>query len=72
MYRQIVIVEVLSEDPLPDESLGQLAYRVAEGDCVGRVMHTHSEAISKQEMAESLYRLGSEPGFYQLEESDKT
>lgn len=72
MYRQIVFVEVLSEQPLPDGSLNMLAYRVTEGDCVGGIVHTHRESISDREMAESLYRLGSEPSFFQLDEQQDT
>ena len=58
---------VLSEKPLEaDLPLEDVAYMIGEGDCVGQVTQSESKEMTAKNMARSLYRHGSEPGFFQL------
>lgn len=58
---------MLSEEPLaPDLPLGDIAYMIGEGDCVGQVTQSESVEMTPKNMAAALYRYGSEPGFFWL------
>lgn len=58
---------MLSEEPLEaDLPLKDVAYMIDEGDCVGQVTQAESKEMTPKNMARALYRYGSEPGFFQL------
>ena len=65
MYRHTIVLEVLSEEPLPKVTdLSWIAYQMEQGDYVGNWTAEGTVKLSDDEMKESLYRLGSEPSFF--------
>jgi hypothetical protein len=69
-YRNVVSFVVLTEDaPIPDGmSLRRIEAEADSGDWVGgNVEITHVELTGK-DAADALYSLGSEPGFFRLDE----
>jgi hypothetical protein len=67
-YRTVVTVEVLSEQPLDDMGLDALNYAITEGDCVGRTHFGDPQEIEPADAADRLREMGSEPGFFQLDD----
>lgn len=62
-WKTTITVTVLSEGDEPSfDSLGQVAYEIEDGDCSGHWSEDRVE-ISAQDMADELYKQGSEPGF---------
>lgn len=62
-YRTIISVEVLSEGLYDPDTLSQVDYDTAEGDCSGSWEILKSEQLTREEMAEALIRQGSCPSF---------
>ena len=68
-YRQLIEVEVLSEDaPVKWDSLEDIAYAITEGGHSGRVTETRSEQVTGPVMAKLLDSQGSAPEFFRLTE----
>jgi hypothetical protein len=69
-YRSRVVVEVLSEDPLPpDVSLATIANQITEGDWSGQVDNDDiNEEVDGPTMAKLLQAQGSDPEFFQLDD----
>ena len=69
-YKTIIQLEVLSEYPIEDKTLGDINYEIDEGDCSG--LYTtlvQDEICDGKEMAELLIKQGSEPEFFMLDEN---
>jgi hypothetical protein len=60
-------VLVLSEEPLGDVTLEQIAYEVDQGACVGSGLQAKERKVGGKAMAKLLCDLGSEPGFFRLD-----
>lgn len=69
MYRHIVTIEILSEDAHLSGDLADIAYQIDEGSDVGGPVRVHTMEINGKEMVESLYRIGSDPSFFELDEN---
>ena len=70
-YRNVVQIVVLTEDePLGGgvPTLSSIEYEINYGDCVGGELSIDSKQISSKQVADALYDLGSEPGFFQLDD----
>ncbi len=69
-FRTHIVVEVLSEDsPIsPRADLDAIHAAITDGDCVGQVSIKHVEALNGPQAARALRRVGSEPGFFRLDE----
>lgn len=66
-YRQIICVDVLSEDqPLEWDSLDDIAYAITGGDCSGVVSEKSCKLLSAKQAAAELQKQGSDPGFFRL------
>jgi hypothetical protein len=65
-YDTLVSVRVLSEESITDRSLEDVAYDVEQGDCVGFEVEFDERKIGGREMADLLYKAGSEPCFFRL------
>lgn len=69
-YKTTFQIEVLSEHPLGDVDafygLEDLHYMITDGNCVGRVEFTGECELNGKGMADALYDLASEPGFFML------
>jgi len=63
VYRTIFIVEVLSDKPVADLDLADIAHEINEGDSSGRVEVRDSREVSKHDMAKLLDHQGSDPSF---------
>lgn len=71
-YKTTVTVTVLSEDqPVKFDDLQELHYEITNGSCVGSYDEASVE-ITAQEAVTGLNELGSEPGFFQLDENGNT
>ncbi len=67
-----VKVTVLTEDtPLEELSLSQLASEIEEGGSVGTVEYGESKPVPQFQMARLLEKAGSEPSFFQIDESEQ-
>lgn len=67
-YRTVFTVEVLSEEPLPDMSLDEIAYEITEGGSSGDLTRSKSETVDAKKMAKLLMKQGSDPEFFQIDE----
>lgn len=65
-HRQVYVVEVLSEEELPDMSLEDLAYEINEGHCSGQFLESFHQEVGGPCMAKLLQGQGSDPEFFQL------
>lgn len=71
-YKQTITIVVLSEDkPLDAFDLEDIHEACDHGDCVGQVIHETSEEISAEQCAKELVEIGSEPGFFRLDEEEE-
>ena len=65
-------IVVLSEDaPLEFDDLADIDYEIDQGDCVGGELEVEVTQLTSKEAADKLYELGSEPGFFQLDDNGK-
>jgi hypothetical protein len=69
LYRTVFQVEVLSDVPLNDASLADVAREIVEGDASGAVHVVSHEQVSRERMAELLTAQGSDPAFLLGEEA---
>ena len=77
-YKTVVQVTILSEEPYifdsseneqSDAMLCGIATDICSGPCVGDIkVISHDEEKTGKEMADLLYKAGSEPGFFQLDD----
>jgi hypothetical protein len=66
-YKRIFQVEVLSEDPIPEEmDLDGLHCQITDGEWSGVVTALNEEVVDGARMAELLIHQGSDPGFFRL------
>lgn len=67
-FRTSFLVELLSDENDVSESLDleTIAYRMNEGDCVGRVVHIHTEPLEREELARACTEFGSTGDFFQI------
>ncbi|MBA2681101.1 MAG: hypothetical protein H0U76_22225 [Ktedonobacteraceae bacterium] len=72
-YRNIITVEVLSEEPLSgNESLSDIEYLINEGPCSGKVeTTTDNEQVDGRRMAPLLQDQGSDTEFFGLDEQGR-
>jgi hypothetical protein len=68
-YRTIFQVEVLSEEPYPqDADLSDIEQDTSTGPCVGEITCTGTEELNGKQAADALYAVRSEPGFFHLDD----
>jgi len=67
-YRQVFTVVVVGEEPLEWDSLHDIAREIFDGDFVGRTRQSSYKEIDGKTAADALYALGSEPGFFGLDD----
>jgi len=71
-YRRVVKVELLSDEPFPDEmSLEQIAAGILDGPWSGRLETFIDEEVAPRRMARLLLRQASDPEFLGLSEDGK-
>jgi len=71
-YRNVYTVEVLSDQPLGNESLESLHHLTYDGPCSGEVTWiTCNDEVGKDEMATLLIAQGSSPDFLIHDENDE-
>lgn len=69
MYRTKITLQILSEEPLPEEmSLDGVLHEAYNGDFVLAADWAPPEKLTDEEMAEALVAAGSEPAFFQIGE----
>lgn len=64
------VFEMISEEPLPSWlSAREVIHMAEEGDCVGQMFEESlNEELDGQRAADELYGMGSEPGFFLLDD----
>ena len=68
-YKAIFQFVVLSETPFSgNESAADLATSTCDGDDVGQFEMVKSKELNGKQAANELCKLGSEPGFFRLDE----
>ena len=65
-YSTRFTVTVLSEKPLAQVELEDVAYMIREGDCSGQVTQGLSRELNGKQAAAALRRQCSDPGFFRL------
>ena len=70
IYKSVVKVTVLSDEPLPEcTTLDDVQYNIDGGDCIGHVEWEYKNAETVgTEAVDSILRTGSQPEFFQLDE----
>lgn len=68
-YKTIVTFVVLSEEPIEGMDLGAISYESDNGDIVRGDLEYDTTEISGITAAEMLYEVGSDPGFFQLDDN---
>jgi hypothetical protein len=70
LYRNVYVVEILSEEPLGDGmTLEQLQYEMLEGDCSGVVKHKYiDQEVRGRKAAKMVMAQGSNPEFFGMNE----
>jgi len=70
LFRNVYVVEVLSEEPLGDGmTLEQLQYEMLDGDCSGVVKHKHrNQEVTGRKAAKMVMAQGSLPEFFGMNE----
>jgi hypothetical protein len=63
LYRTLILVEVLSDTPVADWDLVDVAREMTDGDLSGVTEVVDSREISRRSMAAALRRQGSDPEF---------
>ncbi len=66
IYKTIITVEVLSEEPYSETSLGQIAYDIMEGGCSGVATAAESVLLTPEESIAATIAQGSDPEFFGL------
>jgi len=64
-YRTIIQVEVLSEEPVHFDNLGQVHEAITNGDCSGQFEVTAQVEVSPENMARLMEAQGSDPAFFE-------
>lgn len=67
-YKAVIQFEILSEKPIPDMSLEDIAYETREGHMSGYFLDTKRTTLTGKQMAVALSSQGSDPEFFQLDE----
>jgi hypothetical protein len=72
-YRNVIVIEVLSEEPLSgEESLSDIDRLIIAGPCSGKAETTRAnEQVDGQRMAQLLAAQESDPGFFGLDEEGR-
>jgi hypothetical protein len=66
-YKTTIMVEVLSEEPLPnDMSLQDIAFGITDGDWSGHWEISEMKPLNGKETADALVAQGSDPSFFNL------
>ena len=68
-YKKSYTITVLSEEPIVFDDIEDIAYAINEGPCVGAMEEGVSEQLNGKQMAEALVKVGSDPGFFHLDEN---
>ena len=69
-YKTTVTFTVLSEEPIPPHAdLQSIAVECNEGQYVGNFAANDEQLLNGGAMADALYEAGSEPGFFELDDS---
>jgi hypothetical protein len=69
-YKTTVTFTVLSEEPIPPHAdLQYIAVECNEGQYVGNFSANDEQLLNGGAMADALYEAGSEPGFFELDDS---
>lgn len=72
-HRTVIVLEVLSHEPIVDLNLADIAYEITDGDCSGHYLLQTSTAIDQPTAHVLLEAQGSDPTFlddYQGDEAD--
>ena len=70
-YRTKIMVEVLSQDPYDPDTINQIAYDIAEGDCSREWDIEETQELTAKECAEALIAQGSDPEFFGIDEKGR-
>jgi hypothetical protein len=69
-YRNVLIVEILSEDPFDWDDLRDVYDAITTGDCSGRVKQTiTNQKLTGAQTAKRLLKQASDPSFFRLTET---
>ena len=67
IYKTVITVTVLSDEPYNFQSLGQDDSDITDGDSAGKVAQKYNSMTGKKAVKE-IQSVGSEPGFFQMDE----
>jgi hypothetical protein len=68
-HRTVYQIEVLSEEPMPDISLNDLAYEIIDGHCSGVFSEVSSDVVNATQIVALLKNQGSDPEFFMLDKN---
>lgn len=62
-YRTVILLEVLSAEPIDDLNLTEIAHAIDDGDCSSLILSNNSVAIDRATAEHLLKEQGSDPQF---------
>ncbi len=66
-YKKIVILEFLSEEPMPDfYNIGQMVFEAEQGENSMRTISEKDSVLNAKEAAKALIQQDSDPDFFRL------
>lgn len=66
-YKTLITIEVLSEDPIPDDmNIAQIAFEASDGDYSMSDGMRIETVLTGKAAADALQEQGSDPGFFKL------
>lgn len=72
-YKNVVTITVLTEEPIEDGTdLDAIHEEISVGGWVGSSVGIVTTELSGKECADALYAVGSEPGFFQLDDNGRS
>lgn len=69
LYHKRIVVEVLSEEPIPDSmTLADLEHEYTNGDYVGCTETKKNQIVTGRKAAKMVMAMGSDPTFFMMNE----
>ena len=70
-FKTVLVVTVLSDEPIGDRTLEEVVYGMDCGDLVGSYSHGESEEVDAEEMRSLLSSANSDPDFFDEDEEEE-
>ena len=70
LWKTVIEVEVLSEEPFDYDTLDQVHYAITKGGCSGLYDTKDTKHLTKEEAIKECEKQGTDPDFFMLNEEE--